>query len=117
MGLSVHAVISGSATPVIVGPRTISIMSPSGRILPEEDSTVSPNWTSNWTVQNPGGTQFIQNNGQVTINHAVGTQDQDYLQCGFEPLQNVSFEFDAQIGSAGNTDWTLLIEVGWRPGL
>ena len=78
--------------------------------VPENDSSNAPDWTSDWMVVNPGGTQFIQDGNQYTINQVAGTPETDYLQRNFMPLQNVSFEFDAQIGSANNTGMTLMIE-------
>jgi RHS repeat-associated protein len=80
-------------------------------ILPEVNSVNSPSWTSNWTTVNPDGTQFIQQDSQFTINHAVsGTPGQDYLERRFNPLQNVAFEFEAKIGEIGNTGKTLMVE-------
>ncbi|HEX3046632.1 MAG TPA: hypothetical protein VHY08_17885, partial [Bacillota bacterium] len=78
--------------------------------VPKAVSTNLPDWTSDWTVQNPNGTQFIQSDNLVTINHVTGTQGADYFQRSFKPLQNVSFEFDAKIGSVNNTNSSLLIE-------
>jgi len=77
--------------------------------VPASTSTNSPDWTSDWTIQNPNGTQFLQTDNWVTINHVIGTEGDDYLQRSFNPLQNVAFEFEAKIGSVNNTDSSLLI--------
>ncbi|HEX3044498.1 MAG TPA: hypothetical protein VHY08_07070, partial [Bacillota bacterium] len=78
--------------------------------VPEAASTNSPDWTSDWTVQNPTGTQFIQTDNLVTINHVTGSAGADYLKRTVNPLQNVAFEFDAKIGSVNNTSYSLLID-------
>jgi YD repeat-containing protein len=81
---------------------------------PEQFSDNEPVWTSDWTVNNPEGTQFIHDiqNNQLTIRHVPGTLGRDYLQRNFLSRQNVSFEFDAKIGTTSDAGWNLLVESG-----
>jgi RHS repeat-associated protein len=63
-----------------------------------------------WTPVGSQGTQFAFNGELITITHTTVPDGLDYIERTFTTVQEVSFEFDAKIGSVGNNSDSLVIE-------